>query len=549
MFVEAQTFLLLAPEVVLTLAATAIFVGGAFVRNRKMWVAAALASYLAAFAALAFSGSPWFAGVVDSGPLTVDPLSLGLRWLAVGAGFILTLAISQPASDELASEMLGALMLVMVGVMLTASANELVLLFVGLEMISVPTYVLLYLGRKDRGAGEATMKYFYLSLLSSALLLYGFSFLYGIGGTTLIVGNSHQPGIREALAGGAAAAGNAALLHLAPLALVLVVAGLGFKLAAAPFQFYAPDVYQGTTNANAGILAVAPKVAGIAALIRLLLLILPVESVDAGKLAQFAWQLGLALSVLTMTIGNICALWQNNIRRLLAYSSIAHSGYLLIGFSVAAANIAGLPGEPAAGGVTAMLFYVAVYSLATMGAFSALAYLGSAEREVNTVDELSGLGKSQPFTAAALAIFMFSLAGIPPLAGFFGKLTLFVGAVKLAVSADGPMSAWFCALAIIGALNAAIAAAYYLRIIAVMYFQPVTTETPAQGGPGALAAAVLCAVLVVVAGFLPGSLVALASKSEAGLTRPSAPAPAVAQIPRPLAPWKPDLRPVRDVRH
>jgi NADH-quinone oxidoreductase subunit N len=352
------------------------------------------------------------------------------------------------------------------------------------------------------------MKYFFLSILSSALLLYGFSFLYGIGKTTLIAGTAAHPGIREAFL-----SLSQPLAPLAPLALVLVAAGLGFKLAVAPLQFYAPDVYQGTTNANAGLLAVAPKIAGIAGLVRLVIIAMPSS-------AEFAWQLALVLAILTMTIGNVCALWQRNIRRLMAYSSIAHGGYLLIGLAAATAASASAD-ESLRGGTTAMLFYVLVYALATMGTFAALAYLGSARREVDGVEELAGLARSQPVIAGAIAVCMFSLAGIPPLAGFWGKLALFGSAVQLATSGTGGMPLWFTVLAIIGALNAAVAAAYYLRVVAVMYFQPASQTVPAAGGRTAQFSAILCAALVIACGILPSRLLDAAAKSEQAMTSKS----------------------------
>jgi NADH-quinone oxidoreductase subunit N len=520
------------PEVVLLLAATSIFVAGAFTRSRSWWAMVAIVAYLAAGAALAAQRLPGAIAVAElSGPVTIDPLAQSLRWLALLMGLVFTLVAARLAEQELASEFFGCLMLVAVGVMLTASANELVLLFLGLELISIPTYVLLFIGRKDRASGEATMKYFYLSILSSALLLYGFTFLYGLGKTTLIAGTVQQPGIREALKqlplGADRSEGmrgtnplpsplpkgegtGGPLAPLASLALALVAAGLGFKLAVAPLQFYAPDVYQGTTNANAGLLAVAPKIAGVAGFIRLVVVAMPAA-------ADLAWQLALVLAVITMTIGNVCALWQKNIRRLMAYSSIAHGGYLLIGLAAAAAATAS--GQPTIrGGITAMLFYVLVYALATMGTFAALAYLGSARREVNDVDELAGLARSQPVAAGALAIFMFSLAGLPPLAGFWGKFNLFGAAIQLATSElKGGVPLWFTVLAIVGALNAAIAAAYYLRVIAVMYFQPAIHTPAAGGGRPAWAATLLLAVLVVAVGALPGRLIESAARSESVL--------------------------------
>ncbi len=508
--VEWNTIRQLWPEVVLVAAATSIFVGGAFTRSRAWWAMMALVAYLAAGAALAAQGPPWALEVAGfTGPVTHDPMSLGLRWLGLVMGLVFTLTAARQAEPELAGEFFGCLMLVAVGVMIAASANELVLLFVGLELISIPTYVLLFLGRKGRASGEATMKYFFLSLLSSALLLYGLSFLYGLGKTTLIAGTPQVPGIREALATKQALDATP-LAPLAALTLALVAAGLGFKLAAAPLQFYAPDVYQGTTNANAGLLAVAPKIAGVAAFIRLVIVAMPAA-------AELAWQLVLVMAVITMTIGNVCALWQRNIRRLLAYSSIAHGGYLLIGLAAAAAATSASDAT-LRGGTMAMLFYVLVYALATMGAFAALAYLGSARRELNDVDELAGLARSQPLVAGALAIFMFSLAGLPPLAGFWGKLNLFGAAIQLATSplAKG-LPLWFTVLAVVGALNAAIAAAYYLRVVAVMFFQPAAVPVAAAGGPTARLAAVLCALLVVGVGAFPGRLVEVAYRSESVL--------------------------------
>lgn len=527
--VEWKTLTLLWPEVILGAAASSIFLAGAFTRSRAWWSGVAIVSYIVAAIALSGQGWPWAVNSVHSGPIVVDPMSLGLRWLAILIGLTFTLVASRLAEPDLASEFFGCLMLVAVGVMLTSAANELILLFLGLELISIPTYVLLFLGRRDRASGEATMKYFYLSILSSALLLYGFSFLYGLGKTTLIVGTAQFPGIREAIATLSGSPGNP-LASLAPLALVLIVAGLGFKLAAAPLQFYAPDVYQGTTNLNAGLLAVAPKVAGVVGLIRLVVIAIP-------TVADFAWQLALVLSVVTMTIGNVCALWQRNVRRLLAYSSIAHGGYLLIGLAAATAANSANPatGTTPQGGVAAMLFYVLVYALATMGAFAALAYLGSSRRELNDVDELAGLARSQSLVAGALAVFMFSLAGLPPLAGFWGKLNLFTSAVQLAVVPEsGRISLWFTVLTVVAALNAAIAAAYYLRIVAVMYFQPLKDPVAATGGPAAKLATIVSAALVVLAGLLPGRIFDVALRSESLLKGPATSVQATADVSIPL---------------
>ena len=288
--------------------------------------------------------------------------------------------------------------------MLVCSANDLVLLFVGLELISIPTYILLFIGRRDKPSGEVTAKYFFLSILSSAILLYGFSFLYGVGESTVIS--------TIAVRVGELSEGNL----IATLALVLIFAGLAFKIAAVPFHFYAPDVYQGTSNANAGLLAVVPKVAGVVVLVRLVVAAMP-------GLETTGWQLALAVAVITMTLGNVLALWQHNLRRMLAYSSIAHAGYLLIGL---ATGLAGTSAGESTDGVGAMIFYLLLYVVATTGTFAALCFLSRREHEVDSLDELAGLSRTHPLVAALIAIFMFSLAGIPPLAGFLGKFTLFL---------------------------------------------------------------------------------------------------------------------------
>ncbi len=305
---------------------------------------------------------------------------------------------------------------------------------------------------------------------------------------------------------------------------MLIFAGLGFKLAAVPFHFYAPDVYQGTTNGNAGVLAALPKIAAIVALVRIAVVAMP------GAEA-YGWRLALILALVTMTLGNVLALWQDNVRRLLAYSSIAHGGYMLIGLAVAFATVGGAVSVQRLDGVAAAMFYLTVYVVATTGTFAALAYLGRGERQIDGVDELAGLGRTHPMAALALSTFMFSLAGIPPLAGFWGKFTLFSSA--LAVDAAGqdpsPLRLWFLGLAVAGVVNAAIAAAYYLRIVAVMYFRAPLATPRAQGGLGAGLAMLACAVLIVILGVMPDPLLRGANLASESARAPSQePAPALA---------------------
>jgi len=481
--VTAETCWLLSAEIVLVASAVAVYLGGTFVELRRSWSWVAGAGLVAAGALLALSR-----GTSGSGAVIFDPLSLYVRWLALGAGGLLVLAGVRP--EKLGTpEYVGSLLLVLAGLMLVAGAGDLVLLFVSLELISIPTYILLYLGRRDTQNQEAAAKYFFLSVLSSAILLYGFAFLYGATGATNL--ESIRAVFAQATLGPAAASGP---IVLGRLALLLIFAGLSFKAAAVPFHFYAPDVYQGTTHSNAALLSVVPKAAGLVALVRLAAVALP-------GLEGTGWRVAAALALLTMTVGNVLALWQDNLRRLLAYSSVAHAGYMLIALAVAVAAGRTIAGESGQG---ALLFYLAVYAAATIGAFAAFECLGRRERPVNTIDELAGLGQTRPAAAAMIAVFMFSLAGVPPLAGFWGKLGIFASALRVDdVGPPGNLRAWFIGLAVVGVLNAAVAAAYYLRVVAVMYFRTPLATPEWRRLP---AAAVVCAVLVLGIGLYPGLL-------------------------------------------
>jgi NADH-quinone oxidoreductase subunit N len=471
------------PEIVLAIAAVTIYVAGAFVASRAVWSWIGLGAIAIAAAAMLIQQPQ------PAGPLAGDALGQLIRWLALGVGAMLILTASRSRAPDV-PEYLGSLLLTVVGLMLVAEANELILLFLGLELIAIPTYLLLYLGRRNAAAEESAAKYFFLSVLASALLLYGFSFLYGTTGSTDL----------GAIAAGLAqpAAGQDALAGLARIALVFVFAGLGFKIAAVPLHFYAPDVYQGTTQLNAALLSVVPKAAGLVALVRIGLLMPGLES--------HAWRIALALAVVTMTYANVLALWQDNLRRLLAYSSIAHGGTMLIGL---AAGLAMAGAGPASwDGIAGLVFYLCVYAVATIGVFAALVHLGREGREVDNVDELAGLGQTSPVMAGAIAVCLFSLAGVPPLAGFWGKLAVFASAldVQPAAGEPGGLRIWFIALAVVGVLNAAIAAAYYLRVVGVMYFRlPLASPKP-EGGRGAWIAAIACAVLVVLLGLASGPL-------------------------------------------
>jgi NADH-quinone oxidoreductase subunit N len=508
-YVSPATLQALLPEIVLTGAATLIYLAGAFVKSRRI-LGPAAGTALGAAAICLY----WQTGEMESDPATrlvatspvaVDGLMNFVRWLSLAVGALLLMTAAQSASEGQAAEYVGSLLLAVAGAMLAAGAGDLVMLFLALEMVSIPTYVLLYLGRRDEASQEAAAKYFYLSILSSAVMLYGFSFLYGV------TGSMHLATIHERLE--SPLVEHTSWIQLSGVALVLVLAGLGFKMAAVPFHFYAPDVYQGTTHANAAILAVMPKVAGVAALAR-------VASLFAGAGGMdIAWIIVLVLALATMTLGNVLGLWQNNLRRLLAYSSIAHAGYLLIGVAVAfAANVEGV--SPGFDGLQATLFYVLVYALATIGAFATLAYLGSREGQIDDIQQLSGLGHTRPLVGLSLAVLLLSLAGIPPLAGFLGKLVLFYSAVGLQSPDNWPLTFSFIALAVAGGLNAAIAAGYYLRVIATMYFGTPVERPRATGGGGALAAAAISLALVIGLGLFPTKAMSSAQQAAHALQWP-----------------------------
>jgi NADH-quinone oxidoreductase subunit N len=503
--VSLEVVYFLSAEIVLVAAALLIYMGGAFSTAQKPWAPLALVAIgLAAFALHRQDDKtpgplvPAHAAATPSynverdvdtiTPVIADPLAKFGRWFALAVGAVMVLMAWRPLGTGAMAEYLGSLLLIVAGLMLVSVASNLVLLFVGLELISIPTYILLTLGRNDPASQEAAAKYFYLSILASAVLLYGLSFVYG---TT---GSMQLSVIRLKLS-------YAAMLpegfeSLVKLGMVLVLAGLCFRMAAAPFHFYAPDVYQGTIHANAALLSVLPKAAGLLAVVRLIVFGMP-------EMGLFGWKIVLAISVLTMTLGNVLALWQDNVRRLLAYSSIANAGYMLIGIAVGLVpNVVTTGGRVVWNGVGAAFFYLCVYAAATLGAFAVLVCLGRQRQQIESVDELAGLGRTRPVLAAALAVCMFSLAGLPPVAGLWGKLLVFGSALNV----GGDLWPWFTTLAVIGVLNAAVAACYYLRIVSVMYFREPLAVRRAEGGAGAGLAALVCTLVVLVVGFYPAPL-------------------------------------------
>jgi NADH-quinone oxidoreductase subunit N len=307
----------------------------------------------------------------------------------------------------------------------------------------------------------------------------------------------------------------------------MVVAGLGFRITAVPFHFYAPDVYEGGPTGVVAQLAFVPKVAGLVALARVLGMLSPPATALPFDAAHTLIPLTLwVLAVVTMTFGNVMALLQDNLKRLLAYSGIAHGGYMLIGLVVASALPEARGAAPAQSGVDAVLFYLVAYGLMTVGAFAVLMSLAAAGAEkADTVDDLAGLGQTRPAAALLMTVFLLSLIGLPLTAGFMGKFLLFVGAFD--APATGPMRNMYRILAVVAAVNAAIGAVYYLRIIGVMYLRSPLRPNEATRYQPAFAAAVACAAATLVLGVYPKP-VADAAKRAIPLTD-DRPQPAVVQ--------------------
>lgn len=477
------------PEIVLGLAACALFLAATF--NARRTTCGLLALLALAAAAFTLTRLPADATPLDvrtyAAPVLFTPLAMFFRILALATGALLVLLGWNEGGDDHAGEYHACLLLLVAGMGIVGAANDLITLFLALELISIPTYILLYLPRSDERAQEAAVKYFLLSVFSSGLLLFGFSYLYGIAGTTNI------PAILDALATGQEPiARRLPWLSVSLLAIVMVVAGLGFRITAVPFHFYAPDVYQGTTTPTAALLAFVPKVVGFAALIRILGY--ATGPTPGAALGQQVPMLLWIMAAVTMTLGNILALLQDNIRRIIAYSSVANAGYMLIGLAVVP-YLEGTSGN-SIGGVEALLFYLIAYGAMTVGFFSVLHYLDTPERPVENVDDLAGLSRTHPGLALVAVLFLFSLIGMPLTAGFAGKFMLFFNALSLPEAAGDQV--WlYRLLAFIMAVNAAIGGWYYLRLASVMYLREAIDPLPRPKPAPVLGTIAVCAVLTL----------------------------------------------------
>ncbi|MBC7819921.1 MAG: NADH-quinone oxidoreductase subunit N [Planctomycetaceae bacterium] len=483
------------PEVVLLATACVNLAVGPFLIGDDGTVPKGLKHRWGVWSLIALAIAAWLqcvpAPVVEAtglAPFLSDSLVSFVRLVTTVTGIVLVLINWNQTEDRDSAESHACLLFILAGANLIALANDLVVLFLALELVSIPTYLFLYVARRDRSGQEATLKYFLLSVFSSALVLYGFSFLYGVAGTTNLTAlhqvlKNHELNTMPAM-----------LL----VSIVTIVAGLAFRITAVPFHFYAPDVFQGTANSAAALLSFVPKVAGFIALVR----ILGEPRITVAShwsLAEKSSDMLFLLAIATMFVGNLLALLQKNVRRLLAYSSIAHAGYMLVGLSVAVsapqinddATSAG-----SIGGLPALLFYLGVYGVTTLGVFALIASLSRPERPLETSEDLAGLSKTHPAGAFLAAVLLFGLTGLPPTAGFLGKLTLFLSAWNHGTDLGRR-------LAICLAINAAIAAWYYLRLIGVMYLQPSRDDTRRTTGVPAFVGVSLCAVASIALFFAP----------------------------------------------
>jgi NADH-quinone oxidoreductase subunit N len=520
------------PEIVLGVAACVIYLAGTFRAGRNLFGGLALLGLAGAGLALALNAGAGYdnaevaRAAIYAGPVVNDGLALFIKLIALGGGAVLVLISWNELPDRQAADYHACLLIIIAGTCLTGAANDLVTLFLALELTSIPTYVMLYLPRHDTAAQEAALKYFLLSIFSSALLLFGFSYLYGLAGTTnlpTLFDTAQRAEARD-------------LPGIAQVAVILMIAGLGFRISAVPFHFYAPDVYEGTATPMAALLAFVPKVAGFVALLRLLGFILPgagpaLHPVGTALSAQTPILLWF-IAAITMSLGNVLALLQDNLKRLLAYSSVAHAGYMLIALA-AAPYLRGSADAAGPDGVEALLFYLVAYASMTIGAFAVIVYLNSGERPVETVDDLAGLSRSHPGVALLMVLFLFSLIGIPLTAGFTGKLMVFFGAMSVPSPAHTGL---FRTLALIGVLNAAIGAWYYLRIIAVMYLRTSVRPIEKRGAWPALATLWICGILTLGLSIPPGAQwLVEATRRAAGqsVPAPGAPVPPVTLGPEP----------------
>ncbi len=466
------------PEAIVTLVAIVVLVIDAGVGERRArpwlpWVTIVGLAIALASQSWAPAGGTFFGGFV-----VVDDFSRFFRLLfIVLAAFTVLVAPPYLRREEVsAGEFYATVLFSTIGAMTIALATDLITLFVGIELMSIPVYVLAGLQRRDRYANEASLKYFLLGAFSTAILLYGFAWLFGISGSTDLA--------KIAAAVRTAGLGSPAVV----VALALVTTGLGFKAAVVPFHQWTPDAYEGAPTPSTAFMSVAPKAAAFAAILR-------VMATALGPI-QLDWALVFAiLAVITMTTGNIVALVQTNVKRMLAYSSIAHTGYILAAVAATAAG---------ASAGAAVLFYVFAYGIMNLGAFACLELLDLEGTRGATLDELNGLWSRHAAGATAFTIFLVNLTGIPPTVGFLAKFLVFQPVID----------AGFTWLAVAIALNAAAAAFYYLRVVVHMFMYDAEAAAPKVEPARVLSWSLgIASIATIVLGILPDPIYSFAVRA------------------------------------
>ncbi len=451
------------PEIIITLSATALLMLELIFKNKGIFALIGISTAAAVLYAMPMSyGETFFAE--GTAMFISDNYSAYFKLIFM-ISLVLSILISvryiQRQKAEY-GEYYSLLLFAAAGMMLMASARDLILLYLGLELMALSTYILAGIKRHDIKSNEAAIKYFLLGAFSSAMLLYGISLLYGLTATTDLYKIAEHLKATEV---------TATLL----LSMALIAVAFLFKIAAAPFHMWAPDVYEGAPTSITAFMSVGPKAAGFAVIGRVFYI--GFENIQTDWTAIF-----IGVAILTIAVGNILALVQTNIKRMLAYSSIAHAGYMLIGI---------IPGTQES--MSAMMVYMLIYAFMNIGAFSIVILLEKGDE----IKDYEGLAKSHPLIAALMLVFMFSLTGIPPTAGFIGKFNIFMAAIN----------AGYTWLVVIAVIFSAISAYYYLRIVMNMYMKEMKEEIIIHPSISLNAAIVLTVLMVFVIGIIPSIVI------------------------------------------
>jgi NADH-quinone oxidoreductase subunit N len=501
---------LILPELIICVVGVVVMLVDAFAKPTQRWVTGGL-SLLGLAAAAVSAGWLWFswrgASQAFNGMIVLDELRLGFTFVFLVVS-VLTILISMVwvENERLpAGEFHSLLMFATAGMMFMGSAGDLVMVFLGLEILSIATYVMCGFRRTDVRSNESSMKYFILGSFSSAFLLYGIALTYGATATALLPGTTNIAEIARRLPDA-----QYPMLLFAGAAMMLV--GFGFKIATAPFHVWTPDVYEGAPTPVTAFMAAGPKAAGFASFLRIFLFAFPFVVATGNNslsgLIHAAWLSALVvIAILTMTIGNVVAIAQNNVKRMLAYSSIAHAGYALVGF-IAAGAARDIQQRNAA--IASVIFYLLTYAVMNLGAFAVVQLIGRAGDRRTEVEDYNGIGFQSPWLAFCLSLFLLSLLGIPLTAGFMGKVMVFRAA----------LDQHYYLLVVIGVLNSAISAYYYLRLIIVMFFRERTTAWKAPQIPASIGLALVITILgVFYLGLFPGRVInALQTKPVVSVT-------------------------------